>query len=318
MNDEFFCYKNLNLQAQSIKPNDKIAIIAPSGRVFPEELAAGIQLIRNWGFIPKTGKYLFEDYYLGYHYAGNPRQRTEDLQNALDDDEIKAVWFARGGYGAVQLIEQINWQKFIRNPKWLIGYSDITAFHNHLNNYNIPTLHALTVKRLNCEYSPETFESLKTVLTTGRINFEIPGHPYNLKGETTGKLVGGNLSLIYSLTGSLSEIKGENLILFIEDWRENWYHLDRMLMNLKCSGLFDRISGMIVGNFTQMDDENENPDFLNHFDPQSYEIIHNFMKNYKIPICFGFPAGHTGDNRALVLGAEIRFKVGTDRVKIEF
>lgn len=306
------------MKPKSLHPNDQIAIVAPSGRIFPEELNAGLELIKDWLLTAKTGEHIFEDYFLGYHYAGTPQQRTADLQNALDDDTVKAIWFARGGYGAVHLIDRIDWTKFLQNPKWLIGYSDITAFHNHLNNFGIQTLHAVTVKRLKTEYTEETFESLRKVLFGEKLNYQIKANPYNCFGKVHGKLVGGNLSLIYSLTGSPSEIKGENLILFIEDWCENWYHLDRMLMNLKRSGLLDRISGLILGNFTKMDFEEENPDFENSFDPISYEIIYNFIKDYNIPVCFGFPAGHTGDNRALIMGAEISLESGPNGVKIEF
>lgn len=306
------------MQPIPLKPNDKIAVIAPSGSILPEDLKTGLELIENWQLKPEFGKYLFDDYYLGYHYAGDEDRRTEDFQNALDNDEIKAIWFARGGYGAVHLIDKIDWTKFIRNPKWLIGYSDITAFHNHINNFNIPTIHGITVKRLNCKYSEETFSSLRTILFGGKLNYEIAANPYNQTGTVMGELVGGNLSLIYSLMGSQSEIRGENLILFIEDWCENWYHLDRMLMSLKRAGFLDKIKGMIVGNFTRMDVEQENPEFLNDYDSVSFQIIHKFIKNYKIPVCFGFPAGHTGDNRALIMGDQIQLEVKSDIVKLTF
>lgn len=306
------------MRPKSVKPNDRIAIVAPSGRIFAEEIKVGIELIKSWRLEPVLGKHLFEDFFLGYHYAGTDKQRTEDLQSALDNDEISVIWFARGGYGAVHLLDKINWTRFIEKPKWLIGYSDITAFHNHLNNFNVQTLHAITIKRLNLKYNPQTFETVKTVIFGKRLNYQIKSHPYNQLGMAKGKLVGGNLSLIYSLMGSDSEIKGENLILFIEDWCENWYHLDRMLMNLKRAGLFNRISGMIIGNFTRMDIEIENPDFMNEFDPISYEIIHNFMKDYKIPVCFGFPVGHTGDNRALIMGTDIKLEINSNNSNIEF
>lgn len=301
-----------------LNAGDKIGIVAPSGRVFQKDLHENLKLLSEWDLIPVFGENLFQEFYEGYHYAGNPAQRISDFQKMLCDDEIKAIWFARGGYGAVQLVDQIDWSNFIKNPKWLIGYSDITVFHNHLNNWNIPTLHAVTVKKLNLDYHPETFESLRNVVFGNQLVYEIKPLPFNQPGTTYGKLVGGNLSIIYSLMGSISFPQGDDLILFIEDWNENWYHLNRMLMGLKRTGLLGKIKGMIVGSFTRMDLEEENPEFYSEFDSTSNEIIHKFMKDYKIPVCFGFPAGHIGDNRALILGSDVKLKVEQNCVKLEF
>ena len=301
-----------------LQAGDHVAIIAPSGRVFKEELQENLAFLKSMELEPVLGEHLFEDYDNGYHYAGKIEDRLYDFQWAIDDENIKAIWCARGGYGAVQLVDRLDWDHFIQKPKWLIGYSDITVFHNHLNNLNIPTIHGLTIKKLNTEYQPETFLTLQKALFGEKLNYEIPTHALNQIGSARGKLVGGNLSIIYSLMGSLSTIQGENLILFIEDWNENWYHLDRMMMNLKRSGLLKKIKGLIVGSFTKMDLENENPDFHTDYDPMSFQIIHQFMENYTIPICFGFPAGHIGDNRALILGTEVEFNISNEIVKLEF
>lgn len=306
------------MRPHSLQPNDQIAVIAPSGSVSKHELEAGIQLIQNWQLKPVLGKNLYNDFFCGYHYSGTIEQRIEDFQQAIDSEEIKAIWMARGGYGAVHLIDQIDWSNFIKKPKWIIGYSDITAIHNHLNQMGIQTLHGITVKRLNVDYNHETFETVRKAIFGEKLNYEIKPHPLNQNGTVTGRLAGGNLSLIYSLTGSVSQVRGDDLILFIEDWNENWYHLDRMLMNLERSGLMAKISGMIVGNFTRMDTESENPDFLNDFDKVAYQIIHSFIKKYEIPVCFGFPAGHTADNRALIMGAPIHLEVGQSSVNLEF
>lgn len=301
-----------------LQPKDKVAIIATSGRVLESELEENIGFLRSMELIPQFGENLFQDHFEGYHYAGTIDQRLSDLQAALDDDQIKAIWFARGGYGAVHLMDQIDWTSFQKNPKWLIGYSDLTVIHNHVNNWNIPTLHAITVKRLNVSYTIESFTSLKSILLEGILRHEIPSHPFNRWGNVKGKLVGGNLSLIYSLMGTPSEIQGENLILFLEDWNENWYHLDRMLMNLKRSGLLNRIKGLVIGSFTRMDTEDENPNFLSDYDETSYQLIHKFMEDLKIPMCFQFPAGHTGDNRALILGAEIELNITEKYTTLEY
>jgi muramoyltetrapeptide carboxypeptidase len=310
--------QNLNLKLPNLKPGDKVAIIATSGRVFESELEENLQFLRSLELIPVFGKNLFQEYFEGYFYAGTPNQRLQDLQDALDNPDIKAIWCARGGYGAVHLLDELDWSAFQKTPKWIIGYSDITALHNHINNWNIPSLHAITVKRLNVSYTNESFSSLKSALIDGELSYDISAHAFNRIGNSQGKLVGGNLSLIYSLMGTPSELKGEDLILFIEDWNENWYHLDRMLMNLKRNGLLDRIKGLIVGSFTRMDTEEENENFLHDYDETSYQIIHKFMKDYSFPICFQFPAGHTGDNRALVLGNQVKLEVSENTTRLEF
>lgn len=295
-----------------------MAIIAPSGRVFESELKENLDFLRSLELHPVLGQNLFQEYFEGYFYAGTPQQRAEDLQNALDDDQVKAIWFARGGYGAVHLLDQINWTKFQKYPKWLIGYSDITAIHNHVNNWDIPSLHAITVKRLNTIYTPESFQSFEKALLKGDLSYEIPAHSLNKIGVAKGKLVGGNLSLLYSLVGSNSALQGDDLILFIEDWNENWYHLDRMMMSLKRSGLLARIKGLILGSFTRMDVEEENPEFLADYDEVSYQIIHKFIENYSIPVCFQFPAGHIGDNRALIMGTQVELEVSNTTTRLEF
>lgn len=174
-----------------------------------------------------------------------------------------------------------------------------------MNNFGIPTLHAVTAKQLNTKYSNETYTSLLNVLKGETLNHQIAAHPLNIKGQAQGKLVGGNLSIIYSLLGSDSFIQGENLILFIEDWQENWYHLDRMLMAIKRSGLLSRIKGLVVGSFTKMDIKDENQNYEQAFDEVSNQIIHSFVKDLNIPVAFQFPSGHIGDNRALILGSEV-------------
>lgn len=306
------------MKPEFLKQNDKIAIVAPSGRIFPEEIQDGLNLIKSWGLIPVLGKNLFEDYYNGYHFAGTDEQRISDFQEALDNDEIKAIWCARGGYGAVKLLDNLKWNKFLKNPKWIIGYSDITAIHNHVNNFEIQTIHAITTKKLNTEYNEETFLTLEKALLGQELNYEIPAHPFNQKGKVKGKLVGGNLSIIYSLVGSNSFINGENSILFIEDWNENWYHVDRMMTNLKRSGLLARIKGLVVGSFTKMDVEAENPEFHSDFDPTTYEVIQKIMNEFEIPIAYQFPAGHIGDNRALIFGREVSLEINENSVNLNF
>lgn len=306
------------MKPEFLQPNDKITIVAPSGRIFPNEIEDGLKLIKTWGLVPVLGKNLFQDHYNGYHFAGTDERRTEDFQNALDNNEIKAIWCARGGYGAVKLLDNLNWNKFLKNPKWIVGYSDITAIHNHLNNLGIETIHGITCKKLNTEYNEQTFLTLEKALLGKNLNYEIPAHSLNQIGKVNGKLIGGNLSIIYSLAGSKSFIDGNNLILFIEDWNENWYHIDRMMMNLKRSGLLGKIKGMIVGSFTRMDIEAENPEFHSDFDPTTYDIIQKIMNEFDIPIAYQFPAGHIGDNRTMIFGSEVSLEVNENSVILNF
>jgi muramoyltetrapeptide carboxypeptidase len=310
--------QNLKLKPEFLQKGDKIAILAPSGRVFKEELEESIDFLISLGLVPVLGRHLFEDFNRGYHFAGSIQQRKEDFQNAVDEEEFKAIWCARGGYGAVHLPDLLDWEKFLQKPKWIIGYSDITVFHNHLNNWDIATLHAVTLKKLNLKYNEESFNSLKQALFGEELRYEIPAHRFNKIGKSRGKLVGGNLSIIYSLNGSISSIQGENLILFIEDWNENWYHLDRMLMSLKRSGLLSKIKGLILGSFTRMDKESENPEFHSEYDSMSYQIIQELTQNYEIPTCYRFPAGHIGDNRALIMGSEVELIISEDKVNLKF
>lgn len=301
-----------------LQPNAKIAIVAPAGRIFKHELDFAIQWIEKNGWQAVYSEELFREHNFGYFYAGHDAHRLKLVQEAMDDDAVDAIWFARGGYGSVRLIDQLDLTKFKQNPKWLIGYSDITVFHNHLNNLGLPTLHAVTAKQLKVDYSQETYSTLKSVLKGESLSYQLPSNPNNVFGKGKGKLVGGNLSIIYSLLGSESYIQDENIILFIEDWQENWYHLDRMLMALKRSGLFQKLNGLIVGSFTKMDTRDENPTYDADFDELSNQIILSFFEESKIPVAFDFPAGHIGDNRALILGKDVEFSVDGDFVSLEW
>lgn len=303
---------------RKLKSNSSIAIAAPAGRIFLQDLDFAIHWVEQNGWNAVYSKEIFKAHDFGYHYAGNAEHRKNQLQTYLDDENIDAIWFARGGYGSVQIIDDLDFSSLKKNPKWLIGYSDITVFHNHLNNLGIPTLHAVTAKQLNATYSGETYTSLLNVLRGETLNHEIAPYWLNIKGKARGKLVGGNLSIIYSLLGSDSFIQGEDLILFIEDWQENWYHLDRMLMAIKRSGLLSRIRGLVVGSFTKMDIKDENQNYEQAFDEASNQIIHSFVKDLNIPVAFQFPSGHIGDNRALILGCDVILDVSEKKSMLKF
>lgn len=306
------------IQPPYLKKGDKIAIVAPAKRIVVGELEEAIQLIKDWGFIPVLGKNIYQQFDLGYLYAGTDQERAEDFQWALDDPEIKTIWCARGGYGCVKIIDRLDFTQFIQHPKWIIGYSDITVFHNHVNHLGIQTLHGVTAKRLgDVEYHYDSYPSVYRALTGDKMNYSIQSHAFNKIGEAEGELVGGNLSMIYSLLGSASTLEASDKILFLEDWFENWYAVDRMLMNIKRNGILDQIKGLILGSFTRMDTEEENQEnYFHPYDPKTYEIIQSIVKDYDIPICYGFPAGHTGHNIALKMGSNVRLKVDTNSVNL--
>ena len=307
------------IQPPDLEKGDKIAIVAPAKRMLEGELSEAIQLIEDWGFEAVLGKNIYKQYDLGYLYAGTDNERASDFQWAIDDPEIKAIWCARGGYGSVKIIDQLNFDAFKTNPKWVIGYSDITVFHNHINRLGFQTIHGVTAKKLaDVEYHLDSYPSLYLALTGENINYSIPSsNPYNKIGEVKGELIGGNLSIVYSLLGSESAINPKGKILFLEDWFENWYAVDRMLMNLKRNGVFDQISGLLLGSFTHMDTELENNENYNHsYDPKTYDVIHELTKTLNIPIGYEFPAGHTGYNLSLKMGEVFRLKVDSKSVNL--
>ena len=307
------------IQPPSLQKGDKIAIVAPAKRMLPGELDEAIQLIKDWGFIPVLGNNIYKQFDLGYLYAGTDEERAEDFQWALNDLDIKAIWCARGGYGCVKIIDLLDFNQFMKNPKWIIGYSDITVFHNHINQLGYQTIHGVTAKKLaDTDYHSDSYPSLYKCLIGDKLNYTVPSQNlYNKIGSAEGELIGGNLSIVYSLLGSESALQPEGKILFLEDWFENWYAVDRMLMNLKRNGIFDQISGLILGSFTHMDTEEENPENYNHpYDSKTYEIIHQLTKDLNIPVGYEFPAGHTGHNLSLKMGDKVQLKVDTNSVNL--
>ena len=213
----------------------------------------------------------------------------------IDDNSIKAILCARGVYGTVQIIDAINFSNLKKNSKWIVGYSDATVLHSHLNNLGMASLHA--TMPINFEGNTnESLWSLKNALFGNLNNVECKAHPLNKFGKIEGDVVGGNLSILYSLLGSPSDIDTIGKILFIEDLDEYLYHIDRMMMNLKRNGIFGNLKGLIIGGMSDMND-NSIP-----FGKTAEQIILDYTKGYDYPICFGFPAGHLADNRCLILG----------------
>ena len=291
---------------EKIKIGDKIGIIATARKISLEELNPAIEILQSWGLEVVLGKFLFEE---DNQFAGTVEQRTIDLQNMIDDDAIKAILCARGGYGTVQIIDKINFSKLVKNPKWIIGFSDITVLHSHLNQLGVATLHA-TMPINFSKNTPKSLESLKNSLFGKANSIESPVHKFNRLGKVNAEIIGGNLSILYSLLGSNSDINTDGKILFMEDLDEYLYHIDRMMINMKRNGKFNNLKGMIIGGMSKMND-NDLP-----FGKTAEEIILDHLKDYNFPICFGFPSGHLDDNRSIRLGVSSVLDINENGVSL--
>lgn len=279
---------------------DKVGLVATARKISQEELLEGITLLKKWGLVPVLGKTIgLED----NQYAGTDAQRAHDFQEMLDDPDIKAIWCARGGYGTVRIIDELDFYKFVKYPKWIVGYSDVTVLHSHLHKIGFQTVHGTMPVSLE-DNSAFAKASLKKSLFGEKPDFTYPtNHSLNRKGEASGILVGGNLSILYSLCGSSSSLDTQGKILFIEDLDEYLYHIDRMVINLKRNGMLDNLAGLVVGGMTKMHD-NRIP-----FGKTAQEIVMDAIQECDFPVAFDFPAGHLDDNRALIMGAQIELKV---------
>jgi muramoyltetrapeptide carboxypeptidase len=294
-----------------LQKNDKIGIVAPAGMISQKKVTHAIKVFNGWGLDVVTGRNIFKR---KNTFAGSDKQRKDDFQDIIDRQDIRAVICARGGYGTIRVINKIDFRKFIQNPKWIVGFSDITVFHACLQkNIKCESIHALMPGSFSeSEIESKSLNSLKNVLFGGNINYEIPSHSLNSYGEAEGTLIGGNLSVLYSLQGTNLEIETDDKILFIEDVNEYLYHVDRMISNLKLSGKLDNLRGLVVGHMSRMKDSPV------AFGENAYEIIHRAVKDCRYPVIFNFPAGHVKPNMALILGRRIRMTVDPQSSKIIF
>lgn len=290
---------------------DKIAIVAPARKVAPAEMENAIHTFRGWGLQVVTGQHLFGQ---DNQFSGTDDERRSDLQTMLDDTSVKAIIAARGGYGSVRLIDDLNFDAFVAHPKWIVGYSDLTALHSHIHTQlGIETLHAVMPINFPPPGQPDTaVESLRKALFGEPLEYEFAASPLNVTGKTSGLLTGGNLSMIYSIAGSVSDIDTHGKILFLEDIDEYLYHIDRMMMNLKRGGKLAKPAGIIVGGLTDMKD-NTVP-----FGKNAAEIIASHVHELGIPVCFEFPAGHQPDNYALFFGRETQLEITANSVSVRF
>lgn len=302
---------------ESLKKGVKIAVISPAGAVEASQLEKGIAMIKNKGYEPVLGEHLYTKFSNGYNYAGTEQERIKDLNWALNDSEIFAVWASRGGYGCQHLIEHIELNGFKNHPKWYIGYSDNTVVQSYLLKKGFASIHGQTVKTSSFGVTDESYDLIFDILEGKKTEYNFASHRLNRTGTVEGVLTGGNLALIYALLGTKYSFKFKNRVLFIEDIGESFYALDRMIMSLELAGIFNKISGLIVGGMTNMGDEKENNQYEESFDELAYQLISNRISKYDFPAVFGFPNGHIRDNRPLIIGGNIKAKVEDD-VKINF
>ena len=306
---------SINIQAQKtmilppyLKKGDTVAIVATARKNIDDNLKPAILLLKSWGLEVKIGSTIGLDF---NQLAGTDEQRAQDFQNMLDNINIKAIWCVRGGYGTVRMIDFLDFKKFKLNPKWILGFSDVTVLHSQLTSMGFSSIHG--VMPVNILRATEVAkETLRKSLFGEKLHYTIPTDKMNKLGKASGVLVGGNLSILYSLFGSPSAIDCDNKILFIEDLDEYLYHIDRMLMNMKRNGCLESIKGIVVGAMTKMKD-NEIP-----WGKNALEIIENITKNYKIPIIYNFPAGHIPDNSALIIGSMVTIDINKKESKLIF
>jgi len=298
-----------------LNQGDTVAIIASARKVSKEEMQPAINILKDWGLHVFEGKNLYNRQ---NQFAGSDEERMQDLQNVLDDKEIKAVLFARGGYGTMRFTDEIIFSKFCRHPKWLIGFSDITTIHFIVNNLDIETLHAPMA--FNFSKTPgEISDRIRNILFGKSSGYEIENFALNRNGSAKGILMGGNLSLVYAESASGTQMDFDGKILFIEDLDEYLYHIDRMMVSLKRSGRLMNLAGLIVGAMNDMRDNTTAFGFKadNPFGKTAEEIISESVAEYDYPVCFNFPAGHIENNNPLIFGREVELTVG-ENIKFKY
>ncbi len=294
-----------------LQKGDTIGIVAPAGFMPVDKMQTCIETLDGWGFTVDMGATTHSD--SQNYFSGSDEQRLQDLQRMIDDKNIKAILCARGGYGVSRIIDRINFKQLSKHPKWIIGFSDITVLHSHLNcNYRIASLHApMAAAFSEVEFGNVYIESIRKALEGEPINYKTALHSLNKQGIAQGELVGGNLSLLVHLIGTDSDIKTKNKILFLEDVGEYLYSTDRMMLQLKRVGKLSKLAGLIIGGFTDVKDT-ERP-----YGKTVYEIIYEQVKEFDFPICFDFPVSHGKENYALKVGVKYELAVEKEAVSLK-
>ncbi len=293
-----------------LRYNDKVTIISPSGNIDEKYIDGTIERLKSWNLRPEVGQFARTQ---NGRFAGTVEQRIADLQAAIDNPEIKAIFCSRGGYGLMQVIDQIDLTAFEINPKWIVGFSDISVLHAATTAIEVASVHSIMAKHL--AELPQDAEQIKLLhdILYGRKDpeYKVPAHELNRQGEVKSTIVGGNLSVLFGLRGSHFDLDTYHKIFFIEDVGEEPYKIDRMMQNLKISGVLENLTGLIVGQFSDYEE-----------DPQLgktvYEIIADAVSEYDYPVCFNFPAGHVDYNLPFVLGAEATLNVKSSGASLTY
>jgi len=285
----------------ALKKGDEIRIVAPASAVKKDYVNKTVEVISGLGYQVSLGKHIFSRF---NQFAGTDEERRFDFQEALNDENVKAIFCARGGYGSLRIIRSIDFSLFKYKPKWIIGFSDITVFHTVINqSFHTATMHAPMPINVDSPYFNTNLKQLNLLLSGVINDIKIPYHPLNRKGLCEGRIAGGNLSIIHNLQATPFELKTSDSILFIEDIGEQLYHLDRMMQNLLLSGKLESLNGLIVGAFTEMKDKQRS------FGKTPYEIVMESVNQFNFPVVFDFPSGHIENNHPFLLGAGVEIKV---------
>lgn len=283
----------MNVRPSNLVKGDKIVIPSPAGRVSKESVKKAIDFLNSYGFEVELTENCTSRH---FNYSANDKIRLKELQLSLDDAEAKAILCSRGGYGTGRIFDKLDYTEFLKKPKWLIGFSDITNLHLALNKKGVMSMHGPMTQSFSLKEDLMSVKNLINTLMGEEMGYKIDAHTKNKYGSSQAELIGGNLSIIYSMQATDYEIDTKNKILFIEDLNEYLYHLDRIMINMKMSGKLSELKGLVVGGFTDMI-EHKNP-----FGKTAYEIIHEHVEEYDYPVCFNFPAGHIPNNQPIVLG----------------
>ena len=293
---------------EHLKKGDTIGIVSTARKISLEELSVAIHVFEGWGLNVKIGKTIGAEF---HQFAGEDKLRATDFNEMLSDNSVKAIICARGGYGTARVIEQIDFSYLKRNPKWICGFSDVTVLHNALHNVGIQSIHSVMPVQAPTT-TPSSLESLRKALFGEPLNYEWNHHSLNKIGKAESVIVGGNLSIIYSLGGTKYDISTKEKILFFEDLDEYLYHIDRMMYNLKLSDKLTQLKALVVGGMNDMND-NKIP-----FGFDAEVIISLACKEYNFPISFGFPAGHISENNAIIFGSKVQLEVNSENSKLRF
>ncbi|UOQ72616.1 S66 peptidase family protein [Hymenobacter cellulosilyticus] len=293
----------------SLRPHDRVAIVSTARKVSAEEMAAAVDILRGWQLEVVLGESTTA---VHHQFAGDDELRRRDLQQQLDAPDIRAIFCARGGYGTTRIIDQLDFTGFVQHPKWIAGFSDITALHCHLLKMGYESIHGVMPFIFNQAGGEESLESLHRALFGEALTYAVAPHPLNRPGTDSGELIGGNLTLLQNLTGTASDCPTAGRILFVEDVAEYLMNIDRMMVHLDRTGKLQNLAGLVVGHFTDSQD-NAVP-----FGQTAYEIIATYANKYGFPVAYGFPVGHEPQNMALICGRPARLTVSSQGTELSY